>query len=51
MLRTVGFTARQTVRGVGKIDISLTDARDRLSRCVGERTRHVVRGSVPWIVW
>ena len=51
MLRTVGFTARQRVRGVGKIVISLTDVRHRLSRCVGERTRNVVRGTVLWIVW
>ena len=48
MLRTVGFIARQTVRGVGKIDISLTDVRHRLPRCVGERTRNVARGSILW---
>ena len=50
MLRTAGFTARQTVRGVGKIDISLTDVRHRLSLCVGARTRNVVRGSGLWMV-
>ena len=51
MLRTPGFTARQTVRGVGKSDTSLTDVHHRLSRCVGERTWNAVRGSVLWIVW
>ena len=50
MLRTVGFTARQIERGVVKSDISVTDVRHRLSRCVGERTRNVVRGSVLWMV-
>ena len=51
MLRTMGLTARQTVRRVGKIDISLTGGRHRLSCCVGERTRNVVHSSVLWIVW
>ena len=51
MLRSMGFTARQTVRVLGKIDIILTHVCHGLSRCVGERSRNVVRGSVLWIVW